>query len=74
MITTPKTYCPLCGRNLNVIRTEKVTRYADQITYLCMCPCGDADMVVQRGKILSVSLRDPEKRADFRILAGNDIA
>ena len=70
MIATPKTYCPLCGRFLAVLETVKVARYAEQVTYRCECGGGEADLLVERGKILSVTLVNPEKHPDFRILAG----
>ncbi len=70
MITTPKTYCPLCGQMTTVVKTIGVTRYAEQVTYLCVCGCGESEMTVSRGKILSVVLRDTEKQPDFRVLAG----
>ena len=70
MITTPKTYCPLCGQITTVVKTIGVTRCADQVTYLCVCGCGESEMTVSRGKIQSVALREPEKHPDFRVLAG----
>ena len=70
MITTPQAYCPLCGRMLTVVKTVAVTRYADQVTYACVCGCGTSDLTVRQGKILSVTIREPEKHPSFRILAG----
>ena len=70
MITTPKTYCPLCGQTTTVVKTIGVTRCAERVTYLCVCGCGESEMTVSRGKILSVILRDTEKQPDLRVLAG----
>lgn len=70
MITTPRTYCPMCGQTTTVIRTIGVSRCADQVKYLCVCGCGESEMTVSRGKIQSVILRDPEKHPDFRVIAG----
>ena len=70
MITTPRTYCPICGQTTTVIRTIGVTRCADQVTYLCVCGCGESEMTVSRGRILSVILRGAEKRPEVRALAG----
>lgn len=70
MITTPKTYCPLCGRFTTVVDTVRVSRYAEEVTYLCMCGCGQSELTVCRGKIRSVTLREPEKYPSFRVLAG----
>ena len=70
MISTPKTFCPLCGGTTTVLRTINVTRCADQVKYLCKCGCGESEMTVSRGKIISVVLREPEKHPSFRILAG----
>ena len=70
MITTPRTFCPLCGDELSVMRTVAVTRCAEQVTYYAICGCGASHVTVRRKKIISVSPCEPEKYPTFRILAG----
>lgn len=70
MITSPRIYCPLCGRTATVVNTLCVKRYTGQVVYLCVCSCGQSEMTVDHGKILSFELRDPEKHPPFRVIAG----
>jgi len=70
MLTTPKLYCPLCGLALTVIKPIAKSRYGDQVTYYCMCGSGTADLIVRRGKIYSVTIRDHPNQPEFRVLGG----